>query len=426
MDIPGYRTRIADGRLEALLKAFGAVCVEGPKWCGKTWTARRHSQSEFAVADPSGNFQNRKLVGLDVESAFLGAHPHLIDEWQEFPELWDATRSHVDAGRGKGLYILTGSSTPRRKGVMHGGTGRIATLRMRPMSLWECGWSEGIVSLRDVCEGRFSGVRPCRRPSLRELAEWIVRGGWPGALELPFESAAEIPRAYVRQLAENDIRRVDDVRRDVRKIGLLMRSLARNESTTAGVATLCRDISEQEGQRVDSDTVGVYLDILRRLFVIEDQPAFASNIRSPVRVKQSDKRHFCDPSLACALLKAGPERLLGDLTTFGFLFEALAERDLRIYCEAFGASLFHYQDYADREIDAVVELENGDWTAIEIKLGTNQEEEAADSLLKLRDRLARQKGGRPPSALVVLVGLSSAAYRRKDGVCVVPLSSLRP
>ena len=207
---------------------------------------------------------------------------------------------------------------------------------------------------------------------------------------------------------------------------MLLRSLARNESTTASVATLCRDISERDGETVDSDTLGVYLDILRRLFVIEDQPAFSSNIRSPARVKQSNKRHFCDPSLACALLKAGPDRLIGDLNTFGFLFEALAERDLRVYCESFGASLFHYQDYANREIDAVIELENGDWTAIEIKLGANQEEEAAAGLLAIRDDIARQKGGRPPSALVVLLGLSSAAYRRKDGVVVAPLSSLRP
>ena len=426
MDIPGYRPRIADKKLESLLRAFGAVCVEGPKWCGKTWTARRRAESEFDVADPAGNFQNRRLVELDVESAFPGASPHLIDEWQEFPQLWDATRAHVDESTAKGRFILTGSSTPRRKGIRHGGTGRIATMRMRPMSLWESGRSEGTVSLRELCEGTFSGVRPCRRPSLRELAEWIVRGGWPGALDVPFEDAVEIPRAYVRQVADDDVHRVDGVRRDVGKVGMLLRSLARNESTTASVATLCRDISELDGETVDADTLGVYLDILRRLFVIEDQPAFSSNIRSPVRVKQSNKRHFCDPSLACALLKAGPDRLIGDLNTFGFLFEALAERDLRVYCESFGASLFHYQDYANREIDAVIELENGDWTAIEIKLGANQEEEAAAGLLAIRDDIARQKGGRPPSALVVLLGLSSAAYRRKDGVVVAPLSSLRP
>lgn len=426
MDIPGYRPRIADAKLESLMRAFGAVCVEGPKWCGKTWTARKCAESEFAVAAPAGNFQNRRLVELDVESAFPGATPHLIDEWQEFPQIWDATRAHVDESTEKGRFILTGSSTPRRKGIRHGGIGRIASMRMRPMSLWESGHSEGVVSLRELCEGSFSGVVPCRRPSLSELAEWIVRGGWPGALGVPFEDAVAIPKTYVRQVAEDDVHRVDGIRRDARKVGMLLRSLARNESTTAGVATLCRDISENDGEKVDTDTLGVYLDVLRRLFVIEDMPAFSSSIRSPMRVKQSGKRHFCDPSLACALLNAGPERLIGDLNTFGFMFEALAERDLRIYGESFGATLSHYQDYADREIDAVVELENGDWAAVEVKLGVNQEEEAAAGLLALRDDFARRKGGRPPSALVVLVGLSSAAYRRKDGVVVAPLSALRP
>ena len=427
MEIEEYKARIVDARLESYLRAFGAVCVEGPKWCGKTWTARHSAKSEFLVADPAGNFHNRKLLELDLSAAFTGDAPHLIDEWQEFPELWDATRAFVDQTGKKGRFILTGSSTPNRKGVLHSGVGRIGSVRMHPMSLWESGHSGGQVSFAALCRNEFeSGVIQGRKPALGEVAEWIVRGGWPGALGVPTADALEIPREYIRQVMENDIHRIDDMRRDVDKVGLLLRSLARNETTTAGIARLCDDISGVERRQVDPDTVSSYLGALKRLFVTENQLPFHANVRSSVRVKQAEKRHFCDPSLACAILKLTPERVIGDLEFMGLLFEALAVRDIRVYAEGMGAGLYHYQDYSNREIDAVVELPDGDWAAIEVKLGLGAEDAAAASLIAIRDAIATEPKGRPPKSLIVIVGMSGSAYRRKDGVIVCPLSALRP
>lgn len=426
MQIKGYKERVIDAKIIAFLRIFGAVCVEGPKWCGKTWACRRQAQSEFLVGDPAGNFQNRRLVQLDISSAFEGETPHLIDEWQEFPELWDATRAYVDASPEKGKFLMTGSSTPNRKGVMHSGTGRIASIRMLPMTLWESGLSDGTVSLKELCNNTPLSVVRTRNPNLHEIAEWIVRGGWPGALDLSASDAVHIPREYIAQLEENDIHRIDNTRRDIHKVDLLLRSLARNESTTASIATLCSDISGTDGGAVDSDTVSAYLNALQRLFVVENQKPFHANIRSSVRVKQAEKRHFCDPSLACAILRLSPERLIGDLNFMGFLFEALAERDLRVYADSFGAQLMHYQDYSNRELDAVIEMENGDWAAVEIKLGAAQEDAAAANLLAIRDAIAREPKGRPPKSLIVVLGRSAAAYTRSDGVHVVPISALRP
>lgn len=426
MKIDGYRKRVIDDVITRYLRVFGAVCVEGPKWCGKTWSSRNQAKSEYLVGSPDGNFQNRRLAELDVNVVFKGETPHLIDEWQEVPAIWDATRAHVDESGEKGRYILTGSSTPNRKGVLHTGTGRIATIRLHPMSLFESGDSEGTVSLKALCENKSLPVTPTRNPELQQIAEWIVRGGWPGALGVPIEDALMIPRDYISQVEELDIHRIDNVQRDVHKVDLLLRSLARNESTSVSVATLCSDIAGVDHEKIDSDTVSSYLNALTRLFVIENQKPFHPNIRSSVRVKQSEKRHFCDPSLACALLKMTPERVVGDLRFMGFLFEALVERDLRVYASSLGAELYHYQDYAGREIDAVIELENGDWMALEVKLGANQEDEAAAGLIALRDSIVQEKNGRPPKSLVVILGKSSAAYTRKDGVHVVPLSALKP
>ena len=427
MKIVGYKDRVVDSKLESYLKAFGAVCVEGPKWCGKTWTSRRHAASEFLVASPTRNFQNRKLLAIDINAAFDGECPHLIDEWQEFPELWDATRAYVDATAEKGRYILTGSSTPNRKGVLHSGAGRIASIRMRTMSLAESGDSDGLVSFRDLCEDRFpEHVEKGRDASLSRIAEWIVRGGWPASVGLPIREAMAIPREYVKQVAMNDIHRIDEVRRDSHKVNLLLRSLARNESTTVSLSTLCRDITEVDAETVDSDTVSAYLNALSRLFVVDNQKPFHTNVRSAVRVKQAEKRHLCDPSLAAAVLKMTPERIVGDVQFMGFLFEALVERDLAVYADAMGAELMHYQDYQNREIDAVVEMEDGAWAAIEIKLGVNQEDAAAKNLLTLRDAIKAEPHGRPPQALIVIVGHSAAAYRRPDGVIVCPIGALKP
>ncbi len=418
-----YRPRVVDAMVEKYLSAFGAVCVEGPKWCGKTWTSAYHCASEFLVGDPANHFQNRALAEMSPSLVLEGEAPRLLDEWQEVPGLWDAVRHTVDQRGEKGQFILTGSSTPQRKGVLHSGAGRIGRLRMRTMSLFESGESSGQVSLEALCNGELAGVIT-GEVSLRDLAYYTVRGGFPANLDADAEIAPLLPRSYLDAILEDDAQRMDGRRHDVAKMRLLLRSLARNESTTATKARLLADIRENDSEAIDADTVTAYLDIFDRLFLTENQPPFSANIRSAIRVKQAEKRHFCDPSLACAMLRATPERLIGDLKTFGFLFEALVERDLRIYAESFGANIFHYQDYANREVDAVIEMPDGRWCAFEIKLGASQVDKAAKSLVALRDAI-RKDGGVAPSVLCVLCGLSGAAYARPDGVFVVPITALR-
>ena len=353
-----------------------------------------------------------------------GETPRLIDEWQEVPPLWDAVRYKVDKTSQKGQFILTGSATPNHKGILHSGAGRIARLRMRTMSLWESGDSCGAVSLKELCRGVLSPAL-IASPDLKKLIELVIRGGWPGSIGLPPERAALLPAEYLNAVIDDDVYRIDGVKRDTQKMRLLLRSLARNESTAASNKTLIRDIRGADDEDIDAATVASYLDIFKRLFITDNQPPFAAGIRSSVRVKQAEKRHFADPSLACALLKATPAGLLGDLETLGFLFEAMCERDLRIYAESFGANLYHYQDYKDNEIDAVVELPDGEWCAFEIKLGANQIDAAAGNLLEIKKQIENDPKGKPPSVLCVLCGLSNAAYKRPDGVFVVPVTALK-
>ena len=419
-----YKLRLIDKRIEEYLKIFGAVCIEGPKWCGKTWTSAYHSKSEIYLGNPEGNFQNRNLAQLSPSLVLEGEKPRLIDEWQEVPPLWDAVRYQVDKTAEKGLFILAGSSTPNHKGILHSGAGRIARLRMRPMSLFESGDSSGKVSLQELCSDRLEPSMT-GEVDLRHLIYLIIRGGWPASLSVSESEAQRLPLEYLDAVIEDDMYRIDDVKRDSRKIRLLLRSLARNESTTVTNRSLKNDVKEKDDEDIDVDTIASYLDVFSRLFLIDDQLPFSSKIRSSVRVKQSVKRHFSDPSLACALLKATPEKLLGDLETLGFLFEARCERDLKIYAESFGGQLYHYQDYQNREIDAVIELPDGEWCAFEIKLGANQIDGAADALLKLKSAIEKEKGGRPPKVMGVICGLSNAAYRRPDGVYVVPVTALR-
>ena len=423
MDKGKYMPRIIDTAVERYLSTMGAVCIEGPKWCGKTWTSSYHSNSEFMVGNPDNNFQNRTLAEMSPALVLEGETPRLIDEWQEVPPLWDAVRYTVDQRGKKGQFILTGSATPKRKGVLHSGAGRIGKLRMRPMSLYESGDSSGKVSLKELCEGKLSPVIT-GEVDLRTLAHLTVRGGWPGNLDVEDLDISLLPNEYLNAVIDDDVNRIDGIKRDSRKIRLLLRSLARNESTTATNRTLKNDIKEIDDEDIDVETVATYLDIFNRLFLTDNQQPLSTKLRSSIRVKQSEKRHFCDPSLACALLKATPTKLIGDLETFGFLFEALCERDLKIYADSFGASLYHYQDYAGNEIDAVIELPDGGWTGIEIKLGANKIEEAAANLTRIRDEIANE-GGATPSALVVLCGLTNAAYQRPDGVFVVPLTALK-
>ncbi len=419
-----YKARIMDDEVEKYLDTFGAVCIEGPKWCGKTWISSYHAKSEFLIADSSNNFQNRRLAEMSPSVVLEGETPRLIDEWQEVDAIWDAVRYTVDQRGKKGQFILTGSSTPKNKeNRVHSGAGRIGKLRMRTMSLYESGDSNGKISLEELCNGKVLTTLT-GEVDLRDLANYIVRGGFPGAVGLPVENAQLIAESYIDTILTDDAQRIDGKKYDTDKMGLLLRSLARNESTTATKKKLASDIKDSDDETVDYDSVSTYLDVFDRLFLLDNQKPFSSNIRSSVRVKQAEKRHFCDPSLTCALLKATPDKLINDLETFGFLFEALCERDLRIYAESFGAQLFHYQDYANKEIDAVIELKDGRWCAFEIKLGANQIDKAAENLIEIRDKLA-EEGGKAPAVLCVICGLSNAAYVRPDGVFVVPITALK-
>lgn len=420
MEIKNYKSRIIDTKIDSLLKAFGAVCIEGPKWCGKTWTAVFHSNSQVFLGDPSGGFQNRQLAQINPDLVLSGEFPHLVDEWQEVPSIWDAVRYKVDLLAQKGLFILTGSATPNHKGVLHSGTGRIARVSMSPMSLYESGDSNGKVSLINL----FDGTQPdvlTGNIELMRLINLTVRGGWPASIDVPAEVAFELPKSYIDVIIQDDVYRIDGIKRDKRKMNLLLRSLARNESTTATNKKLKNDVNDIDNQDIDLDTIAEYLNVFERLYIIDNQLPFSTNIRSSVRVKQSEKRHFVDPSLACAVMGATPSMLINDLQTYGLLFESLCERDLKIYANAHNGQLFHYQDYDNDEIDAVVQLPDGRWGAFEIKLGTYQIDEAAEKLLLIQHKLEKK-----PVLLCVICGMSTASYKRPDGVYVVPITALKP
>lgn len=419
-----YKARIIDKKIDKYLSVFGAICIEGPKWCGKTWTSSYHSNSEIYIGDPSGNFQNRQLAQMSPSLVLEGETPRLIDEWQEVPPLWDAVRYKVDQIPKKGQFILTGSATPNHKGILHSGAGRIARIRMRTMSLYESGDSSGDVSLEDLCNGKLT-PKMTGEVDLKKVIEFIIRGGWPASLGLPIESAALLPKEYLEAVLNDDIYRVDGVKRNTHKMRLLLRSLARNESTTVSNKTLKNDIKEIDDEDIDTATIADYLNILDRLFITDNQKPFSTKIRSSVRIKQSEKRHFCDPSLACALLNITPNMLLNDLETYSFLFESLCERDLKRYAESIDAHVYHYQDYKNREIDTIIELNDGRWCAFEIKLGANQIESAAENLKKIYEKMEKDPKSILPSAMIIVCGLSNAAYQREDGIYVVPLTALK-
>ena len=423
MERKDYRPILIDNIIDSYLKAFGAVCVEGPKWCGKTWTSSYHCQSEIMLGNPDGNFQNRQLAQMSPSLVLEGETPRLIDEWQEVPQLWDAVRYKVDQNGNKGQFILTGSATPNHKGILHSGAGRIAKLRMRPMSLFESGNSSGDISLRDICEGRIE-PKMLGEVDLRKLIDFIIRGGWPANQETTLKQAAYLPIQYIQAVLDDDVYRIDNVKRDKHKMELLLRSLARNEATTVTNKKLKNDIKEIDDEDIDVETVSAYLDVFQRLFLTDNQKPFEAKLRSSIRIKQAEKRHLSDPSLAAALLNATPEMLLNDLNTLGFLFEALCERDLKIYAESFDAELYHYQDYNNNEMDAVIAMPDGKWCGFEIKLGANQIDMAAENLIKIKNEI-KASGGIAPDSLCVICGLSNAAYQRPDGVFVVPITALR-
>ena len=415
-----YRNRLIDTLMKKHLSLFKAVCIEGPKASGKTWAAKQFSKSEIMLGDPSDSFSNRRLVSLDIMAALRGEEPHLIDEWQEVPAIWDAVRAEVDKDSRKGRFILTGSSTPVRKGILHSGTGRIPSIQLRPMSLYESGESSGLVSLSGLFEDKFSGSIDTGSVLLSDISKYIVRGGWPAAIDFSAEDAVYFARAYVEGIIVEDIPRVAPST-DISKISRFMRSLARNESTTASRNTVRKDLNGE----ISDDTANNYMGILTRLFQIDDILPYSPSVRSSLRVKQMPKHHYVDPSIPAALLRLNVKSLMNDLETFGFLFESLVLRDLQIYSAVNGFNLYHYQDYKDNEVDAVVEADDGAFGLIEIKLGTGDIEKGIKTLIKTNKALI-ETSGQGASFLCVISGLTPYAYKDPSGVIIVPLTALKP
>lgn len=420
-----YRKRIADTVLERRLAGKGAVLIVGPKWCGKTTTAEQHSNSVLYMDDPQGREQNLALADMSPALLLEGETPRLLDEWQLAPKLWDAVRFEVDHRQSMGQFILTGSAVPADMSqVTHSGIGRISRMVMRPMSLFESGESTGDVSLSalfDSCDealGRAS-------LDIQRLAFVACRGGWPNAIELQDDIALDQATDYFNAVVESDINRVDGTSKNAEKVKRFMRSYARNQGTQAPNAVIKADMEKNDNAGIGVETVAAYATALRQIFVVEDLPAWNPNLRSKTAIRTSDTRYFVDPSIATAALGARPNDLIADLKTFGFIFETLCMRDLRVYADAMGGSVYHYRDKNGQECDAVVHLPNGSYGLIEMKLGGDRAiNEGAASLLKLEAKLDTTKM-KAPSFKMVLTGVGDYAYPRRDGVLVVPVGALR-
>lgn len=422
-----YKNRLIDKEINRLMQIYGAVCIEGPKWCGKTWTSMNHAADAIFLGDPKGNFRNKQMAEINPTFVLNGEKPQLIDEWQVVPSIWDAVRYEVDKTPAKGQYILTGSSTPMMKGELHGGSGRIGRIKMNTMSLFETGDSSGAISLTELFEGK-PVMTMTGEVELDDLIRYVIRGGWPGLQSLQLEDAQKISIDYLNNIPD-DMERMDGKKRDYKKVMALLRALGRAESNMTSKRSLMRDIEEYQEDRNETinmtyNTVNDYIDCFNRLFIIEDQPAFENKLRSSVKSLKKPKRHFVDPSLAAAIIGATPQMLMQDLNTFGYLFEALCIHDLKIYAECNGAKIYHYHDEKEREADAIIQLSDGRWGMFEIKVGFNQIEEAARELIDLKDTFDNETGSKP-EFLCVICGMSNAAFRRPDGVYVVPITALR-
>lgn len=418
----GYRSRIIDAQINLNMGAFGAVAIEGPKWCGKTWTTLNHASSVFYTGDPAQNFQNKEIATLDPAFVLKGSEPRAIDEWQEVPGIWDAVRFEVDRSHARGRFILTGSSTPPLNATLHSGTGRIERIRMRAMTLLESGDSSGEVSLASLLKGE---PPHCTTDiSLNELIWLIARGGWPASINLTNEQALLVPKSYYRNLISSDIARLDGIHRDASKMDRVLRALARNNQTAVTNRTLSRDIYDADGPDavVAESTIALYLNLLERLFIIEYLPAWSPNIRSSARVRKTPVIRYTDPSLALAVLNISVQHIATDLNTFGFMFESLCARDMAVYAESLGHNLYHYKDDTI-DSDFIIEMQDGRWGAFEVKLGADRVDEAAKKLLKLKRKLTAD-GASEPVCLVILCGLTKFGYMRPDGVSVVPITSL--
>ena len=423
-----YLPRIIDKLVDRKLKLYGAVSLEGCKWCGKSTTCKQFSKSEILFQDPD-EFENYRAIASTKPSLLLeGEKPRLIDEWQEFPQIWDSVRYDVDRTGENGQYLLTGSATvfqnaeANKSKPKHSGTGRIVNLKMRPMSLYESKESTGEVSLSDLFEGK-TDIKGISRNELEDYAYFIARGGWPKSLEVPKELSTDYAKDYIDSVAMINIRTVDEVDRDPLKVKKVLKSLARNNAQIANLTTLREDIRLSRDD-ISEKTIADYINAFDNLYLTDNVEAWNPKIRSKAAIRSSEKRCLVDPSLAMAALGASDKDLLKDFNTFGFMFESLCIRDLKVYSEVLNGNVFYYRDSNNLECDAIVHLDNGKWGAIEIKLGGNDAEEAAaKSLLKLVDNIDVEEMNKP-SFLMILTA-TKYAYKREDGVLVVPLGCLK-
>ena len=419
-----YKERLIDKKINRYLETFGAILIEGPKWCGKTWTALNHAESAVYVTETSA----KRLALINPKNIFKDKRPQLIDEWQIVPSIWDSVRHECDRGKGPGNFILTGSTTLKkemqRKQVFHSGAGRFARLKMETMSLYESLDSSGVVSITDMLENKNIN-KNTGEVKIRELATLLIRGGWPESLKVKKENYPLIPKSYIDSILNVELN-AEDKARDKNKMNMLLKSLARNESTTVSNKTIIKDIDEYEsGNNILSSrtTLLDYLDFLERLHLIKNQESYSSNYRSPERVGKLVKRHFVDPSLACSLLNLNVDKLIGDLNTFGFLFEALVERDLRIYMDYLDGKIYHFRDnISGLEVDTILEFEDGEYAAVEIKLGYNEVDDAIKNLKEFYNKMVKK-----PKFMCVIVGVLEAAYKDPDtSIYVVPITALKP
>jgi predicted AAA+ superfamily ATPase len=415
-----YMNRLVDQTLADELEAFGAVYITGPKWCGKTTTGLQLAKSSLFLQNPDQRQQYLDLAALQPSRLLEGENPRLIDEWQDAPQLWDAVRFEVDRRSAEGLFILTGSTSVDEKKIAHSGAGRISRLKMRTMSLFESGYSSGEVSLRALFDREEISAKSKR--TIPDLAEQIVRGGWPGTVNKSYTLARRQVAGYCRSILETEISTPDGVSHDPEKVEAVVKSYSRHTASPAAISTIVNDVSEYF-KPLSRNTVSDYITALEKIYVIEDLKAWSPRLRSKTAVAVSPTRHFVDPAIAAFFMNAGTDDLLNDLETYGFLFESLAIRDLRIYAESIGGKVFHYRDHSGLEADAIVHLPDGRWGAIEVKLGTAWIEEAAANLLKLKEKIDTGKMN-SPSFLAVVCG-DGYAYQRKDGIYVLPIDCLR-
>lgn len=420
-----YKSRITDALIERKLKGKGAILIEGPKWCGKTTTAEQFAKSVLYMSKPEDVQSNLMMAEIDPSKLLKGETPRLIDEWQIAPKLWDAVRFEVDHRDNMGHFILTGSAVPPKNDeIFHTGTGRFAWIKMRPMSLFESLESTGEVSLRELFN-QPSQLNGENKLAIDDLAFLICRGGWPGAIDMDKDIALDQAFDYYTAIVNTDISRADNVKRDPERTKRLMRSYARNQGAQTAYTVIRDDIVANDSESLTEDTVYAYTNALRKIFVIEDMPAWNPNLRSKTAIRTSDTRYFIDPSIATASLGLGPEELIKDLNTMGLFFETMCVRDLRVYAESIDGQVYHYRDKSGLECDTVIHLRNGSFGLIEIKLGGDKLiEEGAETLKAFRDKIDTTKM-KTPSFLMVVTGTGRYAYKREDGVYVVPIGCLK-